>query len=90
MNLRGRLSALSDLSAWSRDSKTTHPIYLAATLATVPSIPIESLSLLIGIDRFMSECRAITNLIGNGVATVVISRWEGELTREQLNECLQK
>ena len=65
-------------------------ITLAATLATVPSIPIESLSLLIGIDRFMSECRAITNLIGNGVATVVISRWEGELTKEQLNACLQK
>jgi aerobic C4-dicarboxylate transport protein len=65
-------------------------ITLAATLATVPSIPIESLSLLIGIDRFMSECRAITNLIGNGVATVVISRWEGEVTKEQLNECLQK
>ena len=65
-------------------------ITLAATLATVPSIPIESLSLLIGIDRFMSECRAITNLIGNGVATVVISRWEGELTKEQLNVCLQK
>jgi aerobic C4-dicarboxylate transport protein len=65
-------------------------ITLAATLATVPSIPIESLSLLVGIDRFMSECRAITNLIGNGVATVVISRWEGELTKEQLNECLQK
>ncbi|MEI6772748.1 MAG: cation:dicarboxylase symporter family transporter, partial [Planctomycetota bacterium] len=65
-------------------------ITLAATLATVPSIPIESLSLLIGIDRFMSECRAITNLVGNGVATVVISRWEGELTKEQLNECLQK
>ena len=65
-------------------------ITLAATLATVPSIPIESLSLLIGIDRFMSECRAITNLIGNGVATVVISRWEGEVNKEQLNECLQK
>ena len=65
-------------------------ITLAATLATVPSIPIESLSLLIGIDRFMSECRAITNLIGNGVATVVISRWEGEVTKEALNECLQK
>jgi len=65
-------------------------ITLAATLATIPSIPIASLSLLVGIDRFMSECRAITNLIGNGVATVVISRWEGELTKEQLNECLQK
>lgn len=65
-------------------------ITLAATLATIPSIPVASLSLLVGIDRFMSECRAITNLIGNGVATVVISRWEGELTKEQLNECLQK
>lgn len=65
-------------------------ITLAATLATVPSIPIESLSLLIGIDRFMSECRAITNLIGNGVATVVISRWEGEVTKEQLNGCFEK
>ncbi len=65
-------------------------ITLAATLASVPSIPIESLSLLIGIDRFMSECRAITNVIGNGVATVVISRWEGEVTMEQLNDNLQK
>ena len=45
---------------------------------------MESLALLVGIDRFMSECRAITNLIGNGVATVVISRWEGEVTPEQL------
>src|SRR5215208_3177141 len=43
-------------------------ITLAATLAAVPSIPVESLALLVGIDRFMSECRAITNLIGNGVA----------------------
>lgn len=63
-------------------------ITLAATLATVPAIPIESLSLLIGIDRFMSECRAITNLIGNGVATVVISRWEGEISSEDLNKVL--
>lgn len=55
-------------------------ITLAATLAVVPSIPIESLALLVGIDRFMSECRALTNLIGNGVATVAISRWEGEVT----------
>ncbi len=56
----------------------------AATLAVVPGIPIESLALLVGIDRFMSECRAITNLIGNGVATVVVSRWEGEVTPEHL------
>jgi aerobic C4-dicarboxylate transport protein len=60
-------------------------ITLAATLAVVPSVPIESLALLIGIDRFMSEARAITNLIGNGVATVVISRWESELTKTDLN-----
>ncbi|MBI5686812.1 MAG: dicarboxylate/amino acid:cation symporter [Verrucomicrobia bacterium] len=59
-------------------------VTLAATLAVVPSVPIESLALLVGIDRFMSECRAVTNLIGNGVATVVISRWEGEVTKETL------
>jgi len=64
-------------------------IALAATLAAVPSVPIESLALLIGIDRFMSECRAITNLIGNGVATVAISRWEGEVTKETLRERLR-
>jgi aerobic C4-dicarboxylate transport protein len=63
-------------------------VTLAATLQTVPSIPIESLAMLVGIDRFMSECRAITNLIGNGVATVVISRWEGEVTAETLKENL--
>jgi aerobic C4-dicarboxylate transport protein len=65
-------------------------ITLAATLAAVPSIPISSLALLIGIDRFMSECRALTNLVGNGVATVVISRWEGELSPGRLNEALRK
>ena len=59
-------------------------ITLAATLAAVPGIPIESLALLLGIDRFMSECRAITNLIGNGVATVVVSRWENEVSAEQV------
>src|SRR5207253_5568335 len=59
-------------------------ITLAATLSAVPSIPIQSLALLVGIDRFMSECRALTNIIGNGVATVVISRWEGEITKAEL------
>jgi aerobic C4-dicarboxylate transport protein len=63
-------------------------ITLAATLATVPGVPIESLALLVGIDRFMSECRALTNLIGNGVATVVISRWENEVTPAQLDAAL--
>jgi len=64
-------------------------IALAATLAVVPTVPIESLALLVGIDRFMSECRAITNLIGNGVATVVISRWEGEVSAEYVRERLR-
>ena len=59
-------------------------ITLAATLQSVPAIPIESLAILVGIDRFMSECRALTNLVGNGVATAVISRWEKEVTPEEL------
>ena len=63
-------------------------IALAATLAVVPGIPIESLALLVGIDRFMSECRALTNLIGNAVATVVISRWEGEVSAEQVRTAM--
>ncbi len=63
-------------------------VALAATLAVVPGIPVESMALLVGIDRFMSECRAITNLIGNGVATVVISRWEKEVSPEQLRAAL--
>ncbi len=64
-------------------------VTLAATLQAVPGIPLESLALLIGIDRFMSECRAVTNLIGNGVATVVISRWENEITPAQLQANLR-
>lgn len=63
-------------------------VTLAATLAIVPDIPIQSLALLLGIDKFMSECRALTNLIGNGVATVVISRWEGELDAGKLHETM--
>jgi aerobic C4-dicarboxylate transport protein len=59
-------------------------ITLAATLAVVPDLPIAALALLVGIDRFMSECRALTNLIGNGVATLVVARWEGDLDREVL------
>ena len=63
-------------------------ITLAATLAAVPGIPLESLAYIIGIDRFMSECRSLTNLVGNGVATVVISRWEGEVSAETVRERL--
>lgn len=65
-------------------------ITLAATLVAVPAVPIESLALLVGIDRFMSECRALTNLVGNGVATVVISRWEKEVSPETLRSRLQQ
>jgi aerobic C4-dicarboxylate transport protein len=65
-------------------------ITLAATLSVVPSVPIASLAILVGIDRFMSECRALTNLVGNGVATIVVSRWENELDKEVLNANLRK
>jgi aerobic C4-dicarboxylate transport protein len=63
-------------------------VTLAATMAIIPDIPIQALAILVGIDKFMSECRALTNLIGNGVATVVISRLEGELDREKLHSAL--
>ena len=65
-------------------------ITLAATLAVVKDIPVQALALLLGIDRFMSECRSITNLIGNGVATIVVSRWEGEVTPAQLQKNLRE
>ena len=63
-------------------------ITLAATLSAVGNIPVAGLALLLGIDRFMSEARAITNLIGNGVATVVVSRWEGELDIDRARRIL--
>ena len=63
-------------------------VTLAATLAIVPDIPVQSLAILVGIDKFMSECRALTNLIGNGVATIVISRWENELEPAKLHEVM--
>ncbi|MDG0023558.1 dicarboxylate/amino acid:cation symporter [Trinickia sp. Y13] len=63
-------------------------ITLAATLAVVPTIPLSGMVLILGIDRFMSECRALTNLVGNGVATVVVSAWEKELDRSKLRAAL--
>ena len=59
-------------------------ITLAATLAVVPTVPVAGMALILGIDRFMSECRALTNFIGNGVAAVVVSKWENELDHDQL------
>jgi len=59
-------------------------VTLAATLSAIPSIPVAGLALLVGVDRFMSEARAITNLIGNALATVVVAKWDGALDVEQL------
>lgn len=63
-------------------------ITLAATLAVFPSIPIEGMAIILGVDRFLSECRALTNFIGNAVATVVVSRWEGALDKDKLRSAL--
>jgi aerobic C4-dicarboxylate transport protein len=65
-------------------------ITLAATFAAVPTIPVAGLALILGVDRFMSEARALTNLIGNGVATMVVSRWEGELDKERMSQVLDQ
>ena len=65
-------------------------ITLAATLAVVPTLPVAGMVLILGVDRFMSECRALTNFIGNGVATVVVSAWERELDRTKLHEALSR
>ena len=63
-------------------------ITLAATLAVVPEVPVAGMALILGVDRFMSECRSLTNFIGNAVATVVVSRWEGALDRNRLQLAL--
>ena len=64
-------------------------ITLAATLSAVPTIPVAGLALILGIDRFMSEARALTNLIGNGVATIVVSKWERELDESKLRSMMR-
>ena len=61
---------------------------LAATLAVVPEVPIAGMTLILGIDKFMSDCRALTNVIGNAVATVVVSNWENRLDKDRLKEVL--
>ncbi|VVD61625.1 C4-dicarboxylate transporter [Pandoraea horticolens] len=63
-------------------------ITLAATLAVIPTIPVAGMVLILGIDRFMSECRALTNICGNGVATIVVSAWEKELDRKKLAQAM--
>jgi aerobic C4-dicarboxylate transport protein len=63
-------------------------ITLAATLSIVPSVPVAGMALILGVDRFMSECRSLTNYIGNAVATIVVARWEGALDRDKLAAAL--
>jgi len=63
-------------------------IALVATLTVIPTIPVAGMALILGIDRFMSMLRALINMIGNGVATLVVARWEHELTRETLQKNL--
>jgi aerobic C4-dicarboxylate transport protein len=65
-------------------------ITLAATLSVVPTVPVAGMALILGIDRFMSECRSITNFIGNAVATIVVSRWEGGMDNERLAQALSR
>ena len=59
-------------------------IVLAATLSVVPTIPVAGMALILGVDRFMSECRSLTNFIGNAVATIVVARWEQAVEPKQL------
>jgi aerobic C4-dicarboxylate transport protein len=63
-------------------------ITLAATLSIVPTVPVAGMALILGVDRFMSECRSLTNFIGNAVATIVVARWEGALDRQALAAAL--
>ncbi len=65
-------------------------ITLAATLSVVPSVPVAGMALILGIDRFMSECRALTNLIGNACATIVVARWDKALDKDVLDKALGK
>nr|WP_083918713.1 dicarboxylate/amino acid:cation symporter [Mesorhizobium metallidurans] len=59
-------------------------ITLAATLSVIPSVPVAGMALILGVDRFMSECRALTNVVGNAVASLVVARWEGELDEARM------
>jgi aerobic C4-dicarboxylate transport protein len=65
-------------------------ITLAATLAVVPGVPVAGMALILGIDRFMSECRAVTNFIGNAVATIVVARWEGQFDRARFEAAVSR
>jgi aerobic C4-dicarboxylate transport protein len=63
-------------------------VALVGTLIVIPTIPVAGMALILGIDRFLSMFRAIVNMIGNGVATIVVARWENELDRDILQQRL--
>ena len=63
-------------------------IVLAATLSVVPAIPVAGMALILGVDRFMSECRSLTNIVGNAVATIIVARWEGAVDMARLRQVL--
>jgi aerobic C4-dicarboxylate transport protein len=63
-------------------------VTLAASLSVVPTVPVAAMVLILGIDRFMAECRSLTNIVGNGVAAIVVCAWEGVLDRDKLEACL--
>jgi aerobic C4-dicarboxylate transport protein len=86
LTLQQKLSLLAVLLLTSKGSAAVSGggfVTLAATLAATGEVPVAGLSLLLGVDRFMSEARALTNLAGNAVATVVVARWEGALDVER-------
>jgi aerobic C4-dicarboxylate transport protein len=64
-------------------------IVLAATLSVVPTVPVAGMALILGVDRFMSECRALTNFVGNAVAAIVVARWEGAVDLKRLDSAFR-
>jgi aerobic C4-dicarboxylate transport protein len=65
-------------------------VTLAATLSSIGTVPVTGLVLLLGVDRFMNEARAVTNLIGNGVATIAIAKWDGALDQTMVREVVEE
>lgn len=91
MTLGGQLTLLAVLLLMSKGAAGVTGsgfIVLAATLTAVGNVPVGGLALILGIDRFMSEARALTNIVGNGVASIVIARWTDDLDRETLSSKL--
>jgi aerobic C4-dicarboxylate transport protein len=91
LSLRDQLAVLGILLLTSKGAAGVTGsgfVTLAATLSAIPTIPIAGLALLLGVDRFMSEARAITNLIGNAVATLAVARWTGTLDLVQVGRTL--